>query len=430
MPLPMCSTAPTNVIKHSGRTDVGVTDIWKASEGIHQLDNDYQVFGTLIIEPCSQVRLNDDVTIALREAGVLKVGAKDGGLVVIDAVDPALPWHVLYSVSSQARMELVNVTIRNGGSTGANGGGSIYMRGAAELLPTPVLLVDNVRIENSATYGIQVDSNGSFDAASKNLTVTGSKKSPIAMFAKALGSIPTGTYTGNTNDWLQVDGGGVGKETINADTTWRDRGIPYVPDLSGLRINSADSSPVLTLEPGVIVETREPTQTNILIGSSSTQESPSGALVALGTAAKPVTFRGRGNKNDWAGIYFRGAVDPRSQFDHVVIEDTGGDDSTIGLDCVEQNPNTVADEGSGAIRFFLAKTIAVNLRVDFLRNSTIRRSGSNGVLPDFNQGNAIDFCATNTFEDIDVCNQASFLLYDGTNLKCPNAPNPSPCVCE
>jgi hypothetical protein len=430
--LPTCPAAPTNVIKHQNETALGATDMWKADEGIHQLDNDYEVKGTLVIEPCAQVRLSRDVTLGVSEMGILRVGAQGGGLAVIDAVDAAKPWHVIYSVKSTSRVELINTLIKNGGSEGANGGGSIYMRGEAALVPTStILLVDNVRIENSATYGIQLDSNGAFDPASKGLTVTGSKKSPIAMFSKTMGSIPTGTYTGNTNDWFEIDGGGTGKDVIDADTTWVDRGIPIATGFGGLKVGNFKGNAQLTIEPGVIVEMREPKPYMIQVGSSSTDKTPTGAIVAVGTADKPITFRGRGKKRDWAGIGFYGQVDPRSHFDHVVIEDVGGDDSTIGAECVEsKDPNL--DEGSGAIRFFLADNDKdINIRLDFLRNSTIRHSATNGVLPDFHPGNGLEFCTTNKFEDIDLCNQTAFPFFKGgTNLFCPNAPDPSPCSCE
>jgi hypothetical protein len=428
---PECPAAPTNVVKHGGETAMGATDVWKASEGVHQIENGYQVKGTLVIEPCAQVRLGKEKSIAVKENAVLRVGAQGGGLVVIDAIDPAQPWSALKSSEATSRIEVVNATLRNGGLPSSVGQGTIYMRGAAALAPTStVLLVDNVRIENSADYGMQIDSNGAFDPASKGLTITGSKKSPIAMFAKAMGSIPSGTYTGNTNDWFQIDGGGTGSHEIDYDTTWVDRGLPIAPGFGGLMIRSLTGNGQLTLEPGVVVEMREPRPYMIQVGYTQ-DKTPTGAIVAIGTAEKPVTFRGRGHKADWSGIGFYGQVDPRSHFDHVIIEDVGGDDSTIGIDCVATDPKTDLDEGSGGIRFFLLDdNKEVNLRLDFLRNSTIRRSGSNGVLPNFAPGNGLDFCTSNTFEDIDICNQAAFTYIKGGNKFCPNAPMPSPCACE
>jgi hypothetical protein len=427
--LPVCPAPPTNVIVHMGENAEGATEVWKARDGIHQVDSDFSIKGALVVEPCAQVRLNKNVSLRVREKGILRVGAQGGGLAVIDAVDPAKPWQTIYTPFPTSRIELVNAALKNGGSEGANGGGIIYMRGdsAARVPTSTLLLVDNVSIEGSATYGIQIDGNGAFDPASKALTVTGSKKSPIAMFAKAMGSIPAGNYAGNANAWFQIDGGGTGQEIIDADTTWVDRGLPIATDFGGLKIRGGNAQ--LTLEPGVIVEMREKTAKMILVGNTS-DKTPTGAIVAVGTAEKPVIFRGRGNKNDWAGIGFYGQVDPRSHFDRVVIEDVGGDDSTIGIDCVVQNPNTPADEGSGAIRFFLSDSDKdINLRLDFLTNSKIRRSGSNGVLPNFHPGNGLDFCASNAFEDIDGCNQASFTVLRDGNIFCPNAPDPSPCLC-
>ncbi|MBP9085945.1 MAG: hypothetical protein KBG15_07485 [Kofleriaceae bacterium] len=430
---PVCSAPPAMVIKHTTSVAAAATEVWKASEGVHQLDSNLNVAGTLVIEPCAQVRLAKDVSITLSGSGLLRVGAATGGPVTVDAVDVAQPWHTIYSPFQTTRIELINAVLKNGGSAGANGGGMVYVRGDASPGAAPttnVLLVNNVRIENSATFGIQLDNGGGFDSGSNGLTITNSQKSPIAIYGKAAGSIPEGTYTGNVNAWFQLEGSNAG--LIDVDTTWRFRGLPIATGFGGLKIANATSNAVLTLAPGVIVEMREPLPYQITVGAGSGDAVPTGTLVAVGTAAAPVVFRGRGNKNDWAGIGFYGQVDPRSHFDHVLIEDTGGDDSTNGAECIDDNPQTTpADESSGAIRFLSANNNAdVNLRVDLLRNSTIRRSGSNGVLPDFHPGNALDFCATNSFDDIDQCNQSAFPIFSGPNLTCPNAPAASPCACE
>ncbi len=430
---PTCLAPPTNIVKHTASVAVAATEVWKASDGVHQLDANIDVAGTLIIENCAQVRLGQDVSITLSGSGLLRVGGASGGPVTFDAVNANQPWHTIFSPYKTTRIELINVALKNGGSPGANGGGTIYVRGddSAGAAPTAsVLLVDNVRIENSATFGIQLDNGAAFDPASKKLTITNANKSPIAIYGKAAGTIPVGDYTGNTNAWFQLEGSNAG--LIDVDTSWIFRGLPIATGFGGLNIANATRNAVLTLGPGVIVEMREPLPYRITVGASSTDAMPTGALVAVGTATDPVVFRGRGAKNDWAGIGFYGQVDPRSHFDHVVIEDTGGNDSTNGAECIDDDPQTSpADEASGAIRFVSANnTVDVNLRLDFLRNSTLRRSGSNGVLPDFHPGNALDFCATNTFEDIDQCNQSAFPIFNGPNLTCPNAPAASPCACE
>ncbi len=430
---PVCVAPPANIVKHTASIAAAATEVWKASEGVHQLDSNINVAGTLVIEPCAQVRLAEDVSLTLSGSGLLRMGAATGGPVTVDAVDTAQPWHTIYSPFPTTRMELVNAVLKNGGSAGANGGGTVYVRGDAVAGAAPttnVLLVSNVRIEKSATFGIQLDNGAGFDSGSNDLTITTSQKSPIAIYGKSAGTIPAGTYTGNVNAWFQLEGSNAG--LIDVDTTWRFRGLPIATGFGGLKIANATSNAVLTLEPGVIVEMRESLPYRITIGAGSSDAVPTGTLVAVGTAAEPVIFRGRGSKNDWAGIGFYGQVDPRSHFDHVVIEDAGGDDSTNGAECIDDNPQTTAaDESSGAIRFFLLNNNAdVNLRLDLLRNSTIRRSGSNGVLPDFHPGNALDFCATNTFTDIDQCNQSAFPVFSGPNLTCPNAPAASPCACE
>ena len=430
---PACVAPPAVIVKHTASIAAATTEVWKASEGVHQLDATINVAGTLVIEPCAQVRLAKDVSLTLSGSGLLRMGAATGGPVTVDAVDAAQPWHTIYSPFSTTRMELVNAVIKNGGSAGANGGGTVYVRGNAVAGAAPttnVLLVENVRIENSATFGIQLDNGAGFDSGSNKLTITNSQKSPIAIYGKAAGTIPAGMYTDNANAWFQLEGSSAG--LIDVDTTWVFRGLPIAIGLGGLKIANATTNAALTIGPSVIVEMREPLPYRITVGAGSGDLVPTGALIAVGTAAEPVVFRGRGSKNDWAGIGFYGQVDPRSRFDHVVIEDTGGDDSTNGAECIDDNPQTTpVDESSGAIRFFLLNNDRdVNLRLDVLRNSTIRRSGSNGVLPDFHPGNALDFCATNTFQDIDQCNQSAFPIFNGPNLTCPNAPAASPCACE
>jgi hypothetical protein len=281
-----------------------------------------------------------------------------------------------------------------------------------------------VRIENSATNGLDLQGNTGFDPASQNLVITGSKKSPMLIGGKAVGTIPTGTYTGNGQEWFLLD---QLQTNIDADTTWKDRGVAVGISDGELGIRGRGGVATLTLEAGVTVKMLSSSQApggRIVVGDSTGDKVPTGALIAVGTANKPVTFQGRGNKNDWPGISFWGTVDPSSHLDHVVVEDVGAFDAQTGSECVEGlNAIMPADVGSGAIRFFLLEKNTA-LRTDFLQNSTIRRSGSNGILPDFHPTNGLDFCATNKFEDIAVCNQTPFR--DGM-YACPVAPVPCQC---
>jgi hypothetical protein len=427
VPLPTCAAAPTNLIMHTGETAVGVTEVWKAAEGVHVVNSTRTVKGTLVIEPCAQVRLGARIEIDVDKNATLRIGAPGGGLVTVDALDPAKPWGALTTVFASSRFELTNVQVRNGGAPDPNWDAAIYVRGNGNNneAPSKQLLVDNVQVIDSATHGIELDGNAGFDPASTGLVVTGAKESPLLLGAKSVGTVPPGTYTGNTDDWFMLLDQ---YKTIDVDTTWTDHGVPVVVKAGDLVIRSLTISPLLTLEAGVTIQMNgvtESAKTRFIVGESRTPPVPAGALVALGTKDKPVTFRGRGAKNDWAGINFTWTMDPRSHLDHVVIEDTGGFDATIGSECVEGlTAPDPADVGSGALRFYLDGNRKMTLRTDFLQNSTIRRSGSNGVLPDFFPTNDINFCTSNTFEDIDLCNQTPFR--DST-FNCPMTP--VPCLC-
>ncbi len=425
-PMPSCPAIPQNRVLHSGDLAKAATETWRADEGVHVVDFGRNIFGTLVIEPCAQVRMGPNVSMSLRETGSLRVGAMGGGTVVFDQLEAGKPWGAISTVYGR-KMEFTNVILRNGGNPDANWDGVLnFERPQADgEAPALNLHVDNVRVENSATHGLDLQGNTGFDETSRALTITGSKKSAMLIGAKAIATIPEGSYTGNALNWFQLD---QQAQIIDRDTVWRDRGIPIAIMYGELRIRNRGGTALLTLEAGVTVQMQGAATGNVsrvVIGDSTTDTIANGALAVEGTADKPVVFRGVGRKNDWAGINFFGTVDSRSHFQYAIVEDTGANDASTGSECIGGlSAAPPADVGSGAIRFFLNNK-KVALRTDFLRNSTIRRSGSNAILPDFHSTNGLDFCSTNTFEDIDVCNQTPFRRADET---CP--PSPVTCACE
>jgi hypothetical protein len=82
---------PQTQVEHTAEVAKGVTETWKANEGVHVVRSFFRVSGTLVIEPCAQVRLASNATISLRETGELKVGSEGGGLVDIDALEAGKP---------------------------------------------------------------------------------------------------------------------------------------------------------------------------------------------------------------------------------------------------------------------------------------------------------------------------------------------------
>lgn len=423
---PSCPEIPHQQVVHRGDLTKDTTETWRANEGIHVVDSPRNIFGALVIEPCAQVRLGPNVSLSLRETGTLRAGAPDGGMVVFDELEVSRPWGAISTVYGR-KMQFTNVVLRNGGNADANWDGVLnFERSQVDgEAPAPDLHVDNVRIENSATHGLDLQGNTGFDDTSRALTITGSKKSAMVIGAKAIATIPEGSYTGNTRNWFELD---QQAQIIDRNTVWRDRGISIAVMFGELRIRGRSGVAVLTLEPGVTLQMQSAAAgsvSRVVVGDSTTDTVANGGLAVEGSAEKPVTFRGIGRKNDWAGIHFIGAIDPRSHFQRAVIEDTGADDATTGSECIGGlSAPSPADVGSGGLRF-VTNNKQVALRSDFFQNSTIRRSGSNGILPDFHNANAVDFCTTNTFEDIDVCNQTPFRNADET---CP--PSPVVCSCE
>jgi hypothetical protein len=422
--------SPTNQVKHTGKVEAGQTETWKAADGIHVVEaQSYDVAGKLVIEPCAKVLLGPGVTIFLTETGALEAGTAAGADVTVDALDAAKPWGALRSNYATSTIALHHTRLLHGGVPDANWDAVISLPGEAidAKEPTKQLLVDDVTITGSGSSGIELESNAGFDPASKGLVISGAAKNPVVLTAVAAATLPEGTYTGNARDFIALD---PNRNFVDRDTVWRDRGVPYGNTFGDIVVRSRTGSPaVLTIEAGVTLQMFDVGNgkgSRLIVGDSSTDKTPTGGLVALGTAAKPITFRGSGKARDWAGIHFVGSVDARSQLGYVVIEDTGAFDATTGGECVEGlDAGPDGDAGSGALRFVLLGNDKIALREDFLRNATIRRAAANGVLPDFHPTNGLDFCATNTFEDVALCNQTPFR--DGAYM-CPA--KPVPCRCE
>lgn len=419
-----CPAPPTNLIEHTGETAVGTVETWKAADGIHVVNNGLPrtIRGTLVIEPCAQVRLGAGLSLNVTETGSLRVGSTEGGTVTIDALDASAPWGSLATVYPGVRFEIAHTILRNGGVSDSTSNGVIAMRGDGEAgkQASTQLFASNVTIEGSTSYGIELTGNAGFDLKSGPVTISGAKLGPVFVSAVAAGSVPQGTYTGNTRDLLVID---PQRAIVDTDTTWIDRGVPFGVGTGDLTIGKIGGTAALTLTEGVTVQMTEKGSSRVYVGRNVNETTPSGALLVDGKMDKPVSFRGNGSAGDWAGVAFTGKLDDRSHLNFAVVEDTGAFDGMTGSECVDglATSDSSLDVGSGAVRFFLSDHESANVRADFAQHVTLRRSRTNGFLPDFFPAGAggLDLCATNTFEDIALCNQTPFRT---AAFQCPSSP--------
>jgi len=163
------------------------------------------------------------------------------------------------------------------------------------------LVADHVTIQGSKSAGVWLGPCGKLDAASRDLTITGSAGVPFDLSFRALDALPAGSYTGNGWDVVRVREG--------AQTTHlRNLGIPYA------LIDGSHGGPTLTIDPGITIQVDTGEMFEVGLG-----------LVALGTAAQPITFTSitPGVAGSWLGIFIGNPPDG-VQLDHVIIADAGG----------------------------------------------------------------------------------------------------------
>ena len=114
---------------------------------------------------------------------------------------------------------------------------AISSRAAQELL-----FVDHVDVKGSSNYGVSLRDGATFTADSHDLVITGSKKAPLRVLPRLVSNLPSGTYTGNTDDVVQVETEAYGEISLE-DVTFHDRGIPYRVGGRGTLRRSSRSEP-------------------------------------------------------------------------------------------------------------------------------------------------------------------------------------------
>jgi hypothetical protein len=287
-------------------------------------------------------------------------------------------------------------------------------------LPTQgVIHADHLTVRGSASQGILLSPGAGFTADSTALTVTESATAPLSVYARAVGALPTGTYTGNGVDEIVIPGVG-GTAAVLEDTTMRALGVPYhvgTPGTSGtLSVGGVPGSvATLTIEPGVTLRFDKDGIFYVEVFSST--DPPTGALVAAGTADEPIVFtsaEAAPQAGDWLGIYFGSAPDPGNVIDHAEVRYAGGLSGTGSFSCT----NAISDGRSEAAIRILggAPTHA------FVTNTLIADSAGYGFDLGWT-GDPIDFKPTNTFENLAWCPQTEpippALGCSGVTVDCP-----------
>ena len=220
--------------------------------------------------------------------------------------------------------------------------------------------------------------------------------------------MPSGDYSGNVADAILIDP----KYALAEDAVMRDRGVPYrIGDSNndhftiGSGVQGAPPT-VLTIEPGVTLAFHP--NTALRIESATGPFPATGALVAAGTAAKPIVFTSAASTpqpGDWVGLWFGGIVSEQTRISHSRIEYTGADCGCVLLTC-----NTL-DGFEGAL------IMSQEPPGPFLQDSVIAHGSGHGVVLGYD-GGPIEFSEGNDFDDIGGC--------DVTLPRLPMCPDPKP----
>jgi parallel beta-helix repeat protein len=250
----------------------------------------------------STLTINKGAVLIMSDAA--EIDMYTGGGIVADSVtftgqttQPGF-WRYLWFANNaaNANCRLTNCTIEYGGGH-SNSSAILYCDDAS---PT----IRNCVIRHSSAYGVY------FGTASRpsfiGNTVTSNTLAPVMINFAGVASLDTGNYSGNTNDYIEVNSG-----HITSNTTWRKLNVPY--QVEGGDVTNA----TLTIQPGTTIR---------MYGDAEIDMYTGGALYAVGTSVAPITFTGSTQqKGWWRYLWFAGdCTEANSHLSYCTIEYGGG----------------------------------------------------------------------------------------------------------
>ena len=410
--VPSTCVAPIGAGTNHG--SINAVETWTEAGSPHIVRFDIGISAPVTIDPCAVVRIAKGATITVNPGGSLIAAGALGRPVSFEANVPGQAWS---SIRNLGGILSLNHAVLTGGGDPLNTNpafaGALHMQSSG---PGGSFHVDDVEIAGSLSQGVYINGSIGFDATSLNLRVHGSVGYPVHVYARVIGSVPSGTYTGNGHDAIAIAGAG---GPVVDNQTMHNRGVPYHvgsgPDSGRMDINSqvAGQVAVLTIEPGVTVQFPPGGTFNVDPGSGTS--AAKGALIAIGGAAadQKIVFtsdQGLASKaGDWLGIGFSGTVDPRSVMQNVRVEFAGGASFTGGNSC--PYPGIVINDA--AIRIFGPP------QTQFITNTEILSSARFGIDRGWRADLQPDFLPTNTFTAVATCKQTTPRTFNGV---CPATP--------
>lgn len=405
-----CGTPNGTVVTHS--TNISADETWAGNGVTHQVPNDISITGsaTVTVQPCALVALGAGHSINVTgNARLVSAGTSATNFVLFERANASQAWGILRGTSATSLIELHWTELQGGGAFGGqyDNPGIAAVGPGYGVAPAAVLKIDNVVIQSSQGVGVYLDANAAFTADSQNLTITGAGSFAIRTTMMSLGSIPTGSYTGNAHDEFMIIGPNA---NVFGDLTIHDRGVPVRIQTAGFTVAASGNvtTPVtLTLEPGVILlfpkaNATTPGARVIFGGNGNSPNNKVGVLHAVGTQAKPIILTsGEANPapGDWVGVWLDTATG--SRLDYVGIGYAGADSSIISANC---RPTNTRDNAALIVGDFEAQYVPP---ADLITNSVIAYSAGFGIDAVWQAGtyNTPDLTSGNQFTNNAGCAQ-------------------------
>lgn len=271
---------------------------------------------TLTVAPGVTIIFAKETRLELTEDQVLSAVGTAAEPICLTAEQPTRGYWagVRFMGTQSAENKLDHVIVEYAGSTTADSEAAA-VKGAADSRGVKLSLSHST-LRESKGWGLHLGGSAVVGAFAGN-TLTKNTLGPAKVSSEVVGVLDAASsYKGNDRDQVVVDA-----QYVSKAATWAALDVPYFVD-SGLRA-SAD----WTIAPGTTLVMAK--------GVKLTIEADAAALIASGTAAKPIRFTCEEQKRGcWHGIHFDGSNNTRNALAHVTVEYGGDTTSDKDAACV------------------------------------------------------------------------------------------------
>lgn len=310
------------VTEHGGV--INADEVWE--EGVHLITSSVYVSGaTVTIMPGAVVKFKPGTSLFIgqseQNSKLIADGTVDKPIVFTSNSDSPSPgdWDMIafgdgaLKTSSMKYCEI------------SYGGGNSSSSSTIDISKTS-LTIENCKITNSASAGINIEKDGFFESFTKN-EIGSCASYAIHLFPNSISSL------GANNTITTNMGIGVKSGTFNlASATWLKQTVPYVLE-DDVYVGN-ETGAVLTIAPGVTIELKESTSLMVSYSGSST-----GTLIAEGTEAEPITFTAAATSKapgSWDRLGFYSGTSANTSLKYCIIEYGGGYSANEGMVVVDE----------------------------------------------------------------------------------------------